>query len=152
MNFSRFGKVRLPKNIENGAFNGQAVSDLEKEVFATPPMLKPHFRRRGPSKNRSGKLPGGVLQTDAHQNQFFGQRTPPKRRRMTPETPTKSVIWGGRFPRESVQNRLGRIFAPKVSPWSSMFSFEQLLAPFWNHFGATCGVLLDVSFGKTNVI
>ena len=50
MTFSRFGKVWLPKNVENGAFNGQDVGDLEKEVFVTRPIPKPHFHRCRPSK------------------------------------------------------------------------------------------------------
>ena len=61
----------------------------------------------------------------------------------------KCVIWGGGFPRESAQNTLGRIFEPKVSPRSSRFVFGPLLAPFWNHFGATFGFILEVVKRKT---
>ena len=50
MTFSCFGQVWLPKKIENGAFNGQDVSDLATEVFVTPPIPKPHFHMCRPSK------------------------------------------------------------------------------------------------------
>ena len=62
------------------------------------------------------------------------------------------VIWGGRFPRESVQNRLGRFFEPKVPPWSSGFAFGALLAPFWYHVGASFGVILEAFFEKRVVL
>ena len=61
-----------------------------------------------------------------------------------PRGAKKCVIWGGDFPRESVQNKLGRIFEPKVSPRRSRFAFGQLLAPLWNRLGATLGIMLEV--------
>ena len=42
---SLLGKVWLPRDFENGAFDCQDVSDLEKEVFVTLTIAKPDFHR-----------------------------------------------------------------------------------------------------------